>query len=680
MFGHRLVGGFAIVWLLCGVFQPVSVSPPAFRSSAALRSRATPDQHTSKGSNAPNERIVSQAEDFSANHSLRVKRACLGKEPFACVAKSIIDGLPAGAASKKSSISDTGCANCDVENCQLIDGGSIDGHVLTTTLNMRAVAKCTPKDDTCGYTDSAICLKPVSFVTDGQEHSELFPFNLCTRKMVVDGTCPKHLLSTSPYDVTKLVITLDYHVQCDLGLMVPPIAANIGCVPSLHQAAGLAPGDPSIFPDDITDFDNIQFCAAELPLPDPLNCMPRPLQGFPLAVGMPKSVLDAANTPCLYPARGAKKAEDCVLLDLLIPPTDTQKAPLIIPGDRNGLGPYAALQSTFGNLDRKWTAEEEPQRIFPRCIEISDVAGLTQLHIDEVQKDFYLNCETNPYYQKAVTTRNAAQMAALKIEPAKCATVRSSARLFCRWHVAHNATADAVVREQDFGALLDEALVYPSWITYNSVVLGLVLCVTIILFVIGYIRASKIKVLWFKTNQIANPKLGRPSKQVLAVVAKFVKAARKEVFGRGVAKYVCQNQEGAKLLNGSEYTIPTIHVPKPGPELGSKARTIARLTHFCEAYKHCVVQCATGAGWSNVFLMVVVLLDRLRQGTEVEVIGLFKELRSIHPDAITDPEQYMAIYMALLEYIKAYLPEHSSAIRKFLAGVGPVMKKDAKDS
>ncbi|CAJ0578005.1 unnamed protein product, partial [Mesorhabditis spiculigera] len=473
-----------------GLLAPV---PSPATATDATATQSSSDRYTATGSNAPQKNIVSQADDYSANRSMRAKRACLAKEPFACVAKSIIDGLPAGAASKKSSISDEGCEHCPMEECQLIAGSLIDDGqlVLITKPNMRAVAKCTPKDDTCGNTDSATCLKPVSFVTAGHEHSELFPFNLCTRKMLVDGTCPKDLLSRSPYVADKIVITLDYHVQCEPGFMVPTIASDIGCVPSLHQAAGLSPDDPEVFPDDVKDLEKIQFCAKLTQLPNPLNCVPRPLKGFTLAAGLPKSVAPAAETPCLYPGRGAKKAEDCVLMDLLIPPTDTQKEPLIIPGDRNGIGPYATLQSTTDNLARKWTPWEEPHRMFPRCIDISDVVGLTQPHVDEVQNDFFLNCETNPYYQRAVTTRNAAQMAALKIEPTKCDTMRSSRRLFCRWLDFASTTAVPAEESPD---LARQIFAYPLWIIYDAVLLAAVVFVFIFYSVHGCRQWRKIVV------------------------------------------------------------------------------------------------------------------------------------------------------------------------------------------
>ncbi|CAJ0569360.1 unnamed protein product, partial [Mesorhabditis spiculigera] len=837
MFGHRLVRGLFVVWLLCGVFQPVSVFPSAASSPADSPPDTSSHRHTSTESNAPSKDIVSQAEDFSAHHSLRVKRACRGRESFACVAKSIIDGLPAGAASKKSSISDTGCENCDLDECQLLDGRADDLRSLVNDASGRAVAKCTPKDDACGYTKSSHCLKPVSFVTDGQEHSELFPFNLCTRKMVVDGTCPEHLLSTSPYDATKLKISLRYHVQCDVGFMVPPIAADIGCVPSLHQAAGLGPEDPPIFPDDFKDFNNIKFCAAGMPLPDPLDCVPRPLKGFPLAAGLPESVKNAAaDTPCLYDARGAKKGEGCVLLDLLIPPSGSQKEPMIIPGDRKGLGPYAALPSPYVNLFRQWTPHEEPHRIFPRCIDVSRIVGLTDKHIEEVQSDYFLNCATNPYYQKAVKASNQAQMAALKMEPSRCAKLVDSESLFCRWldfpKTPTGATA-AEKQETSPGGLVAVLFSWPCLLVYNVILYG---CL------IGgrfYLRRRFLKE-WnaipvpdLDWQKILEPEREEAPEELKTVVAKFVEDVCQtgpeelwdqwtrasnwtpeprpstEAFNNHMEKnrfalFPCADHNRFKLANydeadekGSDYinasmfklkgceahwiatqapmpntrddfwrmmfsmtrpdfvaqnfdakiyclnnidpvpnganfwpcefgegavwrekwycafgkwspyltTViherdvatyycqverhigaaacelqkPAIYYPASGKDFRSKVRAIARLVNFEDPVVPVyVVVCSSGAAWSAVFIMVFVIIDRLTAGTEVSVTELWHELRTARPYAITDAKQWLAVHMAVFEYIKVHLPEHNDAIERFLDAAEKVAAANGK--
>ncbi|CAJ0577790.1 unnamed protein product, partial [Mesorhabditis spiculigera] len=804
MFGHRPVRSLFVVWLLCGSFQPVSVSPSAAGSPVDSPPDTSPAQRTSKGSNAPSKDIASQAEDFSANRSLRVKRECLGEEPFACLAKSLIDGQ-----SKKSNVPDTGCENCPLRPCPLSAFDDKSRILPNPDPQLRALAQCTPKASTCGYTKSSHCLKPVSFVTDGQEHSELFPFNLCTRKMLVDGTCPKHLLSTRPYDATKLNISLRYHVQCDVGFMVPPIAADIGCVPSLHQAAGLGPEDPPIFPDDFKDFNNIKFCAAGMPLPDPLDCVPRPLKGFPLAAGLPDSVKNAApDTPCLYDARGAKKGE--------------------------GLGPYASLPSPYVNLFRQWTPHEEPHRIFPRCIDVSRIVGLTDKHIEEVQADYFLNCATNPYYQKAVKAGNQAQMAALKMEPSRCAKLVDSESLFCRWlDFPKTPTGASAAEKQETSPGLAVLLSWPCLLVYNVILYG---CL------IGgrfYLRRRFLKEwnaipvpdLDWKT--IIEPEREEAPEELKTVVAKFVEDVCQtgpeelwdqwtrasnwtpeprpstEAFNNHMEKnrfalFPCADHNRFKLANydeadekGSDYInasmfklkgceahwIPTqapmpntrddfwrmmfsmtrpdfvaqncdakiyclnnidpvpnganfwpcefgegavwrekwycafgkwspylttviherdvatyycqvernigapacelqkpaIYYPASGKDFRSKVRAIARLVNFEDPVVPVyVVVCSSGAAWSAVFIMVFVIIDRLTAGTEVSVTELWHELRTARPYAITDAKQWLAVHMAVFEYIKVHLPEHNDAIERFLDAAEKVAAANGK--
>ncbi|CAJ0577909.1 unnamed protein product, partial [Mesorhabditis spiculigera] len=147
----------------------------------------------------------------------------------------------------------------------------------------------------------------------------------------------------------------------------------------------------------------------------------------------------------------------------------------------------------------------------------------------------------------------------------------------------------------------------------------------------------------------------------------------------GVRTYTCQNQAVQVGEGGycTEISRPHVVHPSCPEDIGGKARAMARLTsHGRQEDFNCffVVQCSSGAAWSAVFIMMRVILSRLLAGTEVEVLDLWHELRSVRPDAITQPDQYMVVYMSVLEYIKARVPEHKDRIDGFLADVKGAME------
>ncbi|CAJ0558198.1 unnamed protein product, partial [Mesorhabditis spiculigera] len=86
-------------------------------------------------------------------------------------------------------------------------------------------------------------------------------------------------------------------------------------------------------------------------------------------------------------------------------------------------------------------------------------------------------------------------------------------------------------------------------------------------------------------------------------------------------------------------------------------RAILQTVQFAywENIDYYVLQSANGTGTAAIFVMVYVIIERLRNGMETTVAEVLEELRTHVPAAIATAEQYLAVYACVLMYTQAHL-------------------------
>ncbi|CAJ0575176.1 unnamed protein product, partial [Mesorhabditis spiculigera] len=266
----------------------------------------------------------------------------------------------------------------------------------------------------------APCIHPVVVNYKGANISILFPHNLCTRERLAADNCPKIL---PDYNARTPMLSTDYVAQCDTGYAVPAAIAekNRGgqCIDNLGDAAGFEEYETSPFPDEMPSWDviEVKFCDLQEAPGEKRMCVAPPMCDQRLRSGVPsKDILPHCHQPCVYNV-SPNQYRDCQPLDLRIGESHQAR---VIAGYRQKSSPHATLMTRAENL--KLLPRSADERAYPRCIRAEKLT-VTQQAI--IRNDFFLNCETNPYYK-----RNN-QDPELYIEPVDCGPDESPSEIFC---------------------------------------------------------------------------------------------------------------------------------------------------------------------------------------------------------------------------------------------------------